>query len=173
MEGVIDVYCGSLTSQGVQHRLFSLDDHPSRYQPRPTGLNFGEQTGTGAFPLVTPVPHSLWLASECFRSSFSPPEHNGKRYSTYLLVCTFLVGLLLYYLPAVNSSRGIRHMKTCSYRLKSPGNQGNQSWQVFWKTAVIRLAIPRRDLLLLTPESKMFRFWQINVKPQWSSNCEK
>ena len=24
--------------------------HPSRYQPRSTGLNFGEQTGTGVFP---------------------------------------------------------------------------------------------------------------------------
>ena len=161
-------------------------------------FNFGEETGTGAFPLVTPVPHSLWLASKCFRSSYSPPEDNGKRYSTYLLVCTFLVGLLLCYLPAVNSSRGIRHMKTCSYRLKSPGNQGHQSWQVFWKTAVIRLAIPRRALLLLTPglitgiefsyvlssssllpslifhcNNKTFRFWQINVKPQWSSTCEK
>ena len=24
--------------------------HPSRYQPRSTGFNFGEQTGTGVFP---------------------------------------------------------------------------------------------------------------------------
>ena len=46
VEGVIDVHCTSLTSQGVQHRVFYLDGHPSRYQPRPTGLNFGEQTGT-------------------------------------------------------------------------------------------------------------------------------
>ena len=34
---------------------FYLDGHPSRYQPRPTGLNFGEQTGTGVFPLVIAV----------------------------------------------------------------------------------------------------------------------
>ena len=32
------------TSHGVQHRVFYLDSHPSRYQPHPTGLNFGEQT---------------------------------------------------------------------------------------------------------------------------------
>jgi len=45
---VIDVHYASLTSQGVQPRVFYLlDGHPSRYQPRPTGLNFGEQTGTG------------------------------------------------------------------------------------------------------------------------------
>ena len=56
VEGVIDVYYASLTSQGVQHRVFYLDGHPSRYQPRPTGLNFGEQTGTGVFPLVIAVP---------------------------------------------------------------------------------------------------------------------
>ena len=56
MEGVIDVYYASLTSQGVQHRVFYLDGHPSRYQPRPTGLNFGGQTGTGVSPLVTAVP---------------------------------------------------------------------------------------------------------------------
>ena len=36
----------------VQHRVFCLDGHPSRYQPRPKGLNFGEQTGSGVFPLV-------------------------------------------------------------------------------------------------------------------------
>ena len=47
VEGVIDVHYASLTSQGVQHRVFYLDGHPSRYQPRPTGLNFGEQTRTG------------------------------------------------------------------------------------------------------------------------------
>ena len=55
VEGVIDVHYASLTSQGVQHRVFYLDGHPSRYQPRPTGLNFGEQTGTGVFPLVIAV----------------------------------------------------------------------------------------------------------------------
>ena len=53
---MIDVHFASLTSQGVQHRVFYLDGHPSRYQPRPTGLNFGEQTGTGVFPLVIAVP---------------------------------------------------------------------------------------------------------------------
>ena len=52
---MIDVHYASLTSEGVQHRVFYLDGHPSRYQPRPTGLNFGEQAGTGVFPLVTAV----------------------------------------------------------------------------------------------------------------------
>ena len=52
----VDVHYARLTSQGVQHRVFYLDGHPSRYQPRPTGLNFGEQTGTGVFPLVIAVP---------------------------------------------------------------------------------------------------------------------
>ena len=52
---MIDVQYASLTSQGVQHRVFYLDGHPSRYQPRPTGLDFGEQTGTGVFPLVIAV----------------------------------------------------------------------------------------------------------------------
>ena len=56
---MIDVHCASLTSQGVQHRVFYLDGHPSRYQPRPTGLNFGEQTGTGVFPLVIAVPPNI------------------------------------------------------------------------------------------------------------------
>ena len=56
VEGVIDVRYASLTSQGVRHRVLYLDGHPSRYQPRPTGLNFGEQTGTGVFPLVIAVP---------------------------------------------------------------------------------------------------------------------
>ena len=52
MEGVVDVHYASLTSQGVQHRVFYLDGHPSRYQPRPTGLNFGEQTGTGVLVIA-------------------------------------------------------------------------------------------------------------------------
>ena len=56
VEGVIDVHYARLTSQGVQHRVFYRDGHPSRYQPRPTGLNFGEQTGTGVFTLVIAVP---------------------------------------------------------------------------------------------------------------------
>ena len=51
VEGVIDVHYASLTSQWIQHRVFYLDRHPSRYQPRPTGLNFDEQTGTGVFPV--------------------------------------------------------------------------------------------------------------------------
>ena len=49
VKGVIDAHYAGLTSQGVQHRVFYLDGHPSRYQPRPTGFNFGEQTGTGVF----------------------------------------------------------------------------------------------------------------------------
>ena len=53
---MINVHYASLTSQGVQHRVFYPDGHPSRYQPRPTGLNLGEQTATGAFPLVKAVP---------------------------------------------------------------------------------------------------------------------
>ena len=56
VEGVIDVHYASLTSQGVQHRVFYRGGHPSRYQPHPTGLNFGEQTGTGVFPLVIAIP---------------------------------------------------------------------------------------------------------------------
>ena len=55
---MIGVHYASLTSQGVQHRVFYLDGHPSRYQPRPTGLNFGDQTVTGVFPLVIAVPPS-------------------------------------------------------------------------------------------------------------------
>ena len=54
---MIDVQYASLTSQGVQHRVFYLDGHPSRYQPCPTGLNFGEQTGTNVFPLEIAVQH--------------------------------------------------------------------------------------------------------------------
>ena len=30
---MIDVHYASLTSQGVQHRVFYLDGYPSRYQP--------------------------------------------------------------------------------------------------------------------------------------------
>ena len=58
---MIDVHYTSLTSQGVQHRVFYRDGHPSRYQPCPTGLNFGEQTGTGVFPLVIAVPRQCSL----------------------------------------------------------------------------------------------------------------
>ena len=60
---MIDVHYASLTSQGVQHRVIYLDGHPSRYQPRPTGFNFGEQTGTGVFPLVIGVPQTTELRS--------------------------------------------------------------------------------------------------------------
>ena len=56
VEGMIGVHYASLTSQGVQHRVFYLDGQLSRYQPRPTGINFDEQTGTGVFPMVTAVP---------------------------------------------------------------------------------------------------------------------
>ena len=57
VEGMISVHYASLTSQGVQHRIVYLDGYPSRYQPRPTGLNFGKQTETGVFPLVMAIPH--------------------------------------------------------------------------------------------------------------------
>ena len=46
----------ALLPKEVQHRVFYLDGHLSRYQPCPTGLNFGERTGTGVFPLVIAVP---------------------------------------------------------------------------------------------------------------------
>ena len=55
VNGMTDIHYASLTSQGVQHKVFYLDGHPSRYQPRPKGLYFGEQTGTGVFPLVIAV----------------------------------------------------------------------------------------------------------------------
>ena len=63
VKGVIDVHYASLTSQGVQHRVIYLDGHTSRYQPRPTGFNFGEQTGNSVFPLVIAVPQRsiTWL----------------------------------------------------------------------------------------------------------------
>ena len=53
---MIDVHYASLTSQGVRHRVFYRDGYPSRCKPRLTGLNFGEQTGTGVFPLVIAIP---------------------------------------------------------------------------------------------------------------------
>ena len=73
VEGVIDVHYASLTSQGVQRRVFYLYGHPSRYQPRPTGLNFGEQTGTGVFPLVIAVP--LYHQARQWKSF--PYHHNS------------------------------------------------------------------------------------------------
>ena len=36
---MIDVHYASLTSQGVQHRVFYLDGHPSRYQQGLTSVN--------------------------------------------------------------------------------------------------------------------------------------
>ena len=39
VEGVIGVHYASLTTQVVQRRVLYVDGHPSRYQPRPTGLN--------------------------------------------------------------------------------------------------------------------------------------
>ena len=72
---MIDVHYASLTSQGVQHRVFYLDGHPSRYQPRLTGLNFGEQTGTGVFPLVIAVLH-YWL-------------HYGRKLTSYHYQLTY------------------------------------------------------------------------------------
>ena len=53
---MIDFHYASLASRRVQQRVFYRDGHPSRYQPRPTGLNFGEQTGIGVFPLVIAEP---------------------------------------------------------------------------------------------------------------------
>ena len=55
VKGVIDVHYASLTSQGVQHRVFYRDGHPSRYQPCPTGINFGEEAGTGVFTNIAPL----------------------------------------------------------------------------------------------------------------------
>ena len=65
VEGVIDVHYASLIFQGVQHRVFYRDGHPN-IQPRPTGLNFGEQTGTGVFPLVIAVPYINLLQGASF-----------------------------------------------------------------------------------------------------------
>ena len=51
----VDIHHASLIFQRVQHWVFYLVGHPSRYEPRPPGLNFGEQTETGIFPLVIAV----------------------------------------------------------------------------------------------------------------------
>ena len=77
---MIDVHYASLTSQGVQHRVFYLDGHPSRYQPRPTGLNFGEQTGTGVFLLAIAVPNHIivFWRRRCSNSPLAPvPRASG------------------------------------------------------------------------------------------------
>ena len=73
---MIDAQYASLTSQGVQHRVFYLDGHPSRYQPRPTGLNFGEQTGTGVFPMVIAVPHKEKTLEVKLRSTETQSTYN-------------------------------------------------------------------------------------------------
>ena len=85
---MIDVHYASLTSQGVQHRVFYRDGHPSRYQPRPIGLNFGEQTGTGVFPLAIAVP------IECKESS---------------IVCSIT---LIVVLPTLTPSRNVNEFQT-------------------------------------------------------------
>ena len=77
---MIDVHNASLTSQGVQHRVFYLDGHPSRYQPRPTGLNFDEQTGTGVFPLVIAVPRNNSLIVSLSKRRFEPRTDTGSEH---------------------------------------------------------------------------------------------
>ena len=66
---MINVHCASLTSQGVQHSVCYLDGHPSRYQPRPTGLYFGEQMGTGD----SRTSHYIGSVNN-LRGAFSPNE---------------------------------------------------------------------------------------------------
>ena len=48
VEGVIDVHYPSLTSQGVQHRVFFI--------------KIAEQTGTSVFPVIIAVPIALYFA---------------------------------------------------------------------------------------------------------------
>ena len=84
---MIDVHYASLTSQGVQHRVIYLDGHPSRYQPRPTGFNFGEQTGNSVFPWVIAVPQRsiTWLTyytqlkNLSFQQSTSTTDTNNNK----------------------------------------------------------------------------------------------
>ena len=76
VEGVIDVHYANLTSQGVQYRVFHRDGHPYRYQPRPTGLNFGKQKGTGVFPLVIAVPLLLWVSLALCQKPQLAPQSN-------------------------------------------------------------------------------------------------
>ena len=59
-----------------QHRVFYPDGHPSRYQPCPTELNFGEQTGTGVFPVVIAVSQSQSHEDSGNIVSASPPSKN-------------------------------------------------------------------------------------------------
>ena len=54
VQGVIDVFT---TPAGLPN-LYP-DGHPSRYQPCPTELNFGEQMGTGVFPVVNILYQSM------------------------------------------------------------------------------------------------------------------
>ena len=55
VEGVIDVHYTSLTSQGVQHGVFYLAGHPSRYQPRSTGLNLWQGWPSGESTCLPPM----------------------------------------------------------------------------------------------------------------------
>ena len=52
VEGVTDVQYASLTSQGVQHSVFHLDGHPSRYQPRQQDLTSVNRREPVFFPLM-------------------------------------------------------------------------------------------------------------------------
>ena len=74
VEGMIEIHYASLTSQGVQHRVFYRDGHPSRFQPLPTRLNCGEQTGPGVFPLVIAVHpmHIFIVFFKTIQDSISP-----------------------------------------------------------------------------------------------------
>ena len=54
-------YNGNLTSPGIYQ-----DDYPSRYYSCPTGLNFGDQMGTGVFPWTrcTTFPYLVMIKNE-------------------------------------------------------------------------------------------------------------
>ena len=65
---------------------FYLDGHPSRYQPRPTGLNFGEQTGTGVFPLVIAVP--LLFQTLILQHHFQREVQAIKVFKCHFLLCS-------------------------------------------------------------------------------------
>ena len=84
-----DVHYASLTSQGAQG--IYRDGHPSRYQRRPTGLNFGEQTGTGVFPLVIAVPHLISLRM-CRLSNVRLTLYPNHKVGQVIIVLDFLGG---------------------------------------------------------------------------------
>ena len=110
VEGVIDVHYASLTSKGIQHRVFYLDCHPSRYQPRPTELNFGEQTGTGVFPLVMAIPLQTFI-------QFNRIHHEENRMSPSLSLVVLSVreDLLLVNLLSRSASR-VHYVKKTKHR---------------------------------------------------------